>query len=236
MPLLTLSTTDLSPAPAAERPSAAPPTSAASPLMPPPPPPPLPRISSSDNADAIALRSAISILHLQRERSKADLKKLDALKHSAAANPRAFARDLAAGRVRSVEPVSGLDAWQQSPSLPDASLPPLPLPPFSAHPHASREPALFAAIPTPQNVVRCPAINWAKYQIVGAPLSRLHEEQQARPLPGEPLARSDSSDSSAYRAGADAAEQAPEALIASPYRPLLDKIEPMRTRSVGKKQ
>jgi hypothetical protein len=66
----------------------------------------------------------------------------------------------------------------------------------------------FGHIPTPQNVVRMPPINWAKYQVVGEPLNRMHEEQLYRPTPGEPRR-----------------ERAPEHVLAAPYRPLVDHLE-----------
>lgn len=37
----------------------------------------------------------------------------------------------------------------------------------------------FPAIPNPQDVVRCPPINWDKYHIVGETLDRMHNAQQA---------------------------------------------------------
>src|SRR5262249_18341694 len=46
--------------------------------------------------------------------------------------------------------------------------------------------AKFPSLPTPQNIFRCPPINWAKYHISGEPLDRMHEEQLRRPSPGEP--------------------------------------------------
>jgi hypothetical protein len=66
----------------------------------------------------------------------------------------------------------------------------------------------FGHIPVPQNVVRMPPINWAKYQVVGEPLDRMHEEQLYRPSPGQP-----------------SRERAPEHVLASPYRPLVDHLE-----------
>jgi hypothetical protein len=58
------------------------------------PQPPSVAISETDNPDAIALRSAISLLQLQREKSKRDLKALEELKAAAVADPQAFVRSL----------------------------------------------------------------------------------------------------------------------------------------------
>lgn len=44
----------------------------------------------------------------------------------------------------------------------------------------------FPKFPAPQNVIRMPPINWAKYHIIGEPLERMHEEQVKRPTAGEP--------------------------------------------------
>ena len=76
--------------------------------------------------------------------------------------------------------------------------------------------ANLGKIPTPQNVVRMPPINWAKYQIVGESLDKMHAEQLRRPSPGEPRR--------------EESQRAPEHILASPYRPLVDKLE-----SPGKK-
>ena len=57
-------------------------------------------IDFDDNPDVLALKSAISILQLQRARATADIQSLNRTKHAALADPEAFAADLAAGRVR----------------------------------------------------------------------------------------------------------------------------------------
>lgn len=87
-----------------------------------------------------------------------------------------------------------------------------------------RESPRFGVIPGPQNIVRTPPINWAKYHIVGESLDKLHEEQKARPIPGQPRRDGDPL-------------RAPEHIIAAPYNPWSDKLSdsPMRTRSFSKK-
>lgn len=53
---------------------------------------------------------------------------------------------------------------------------------FASEAHHSKvPPSEFPAIPQPQDVVRCPPINWAKYNVIGEPLNRMHKEQQLRP-------------------------------------------------------
>ncbi|KAK4128394.1 hypothetical protein N657DRAFT_638863 [Parathielavia appendiculata] len=63
-------------------------------------PPPAQPIDFDSNPDVLALKSAISILQLQRARATADLQSLRRAKEAALANPEAFAADLAAGNVR----------------------------------------------------------------------------------------------------------------------------------------
>ncbi|GES64952.1 hypothetical protein ATEIFO6365_0009044700 [Aspergillus terreus] len=183
-------------------------------MAPPPPaaivasePPPVP-ISESENPDAIALRSALSILQLQKQQSLRDIRTLERLKKAAAADPEGFARELAAGNLSAKDPggfvnfthdeEDGGDGEDESGEAEESN--------------KSRGASGLGTIPTPQNVVRMPPINWAKYQVVGEPLDRMHEEQRRRPSSGEPRRE-------------DSTQRAPEHLLAAPYRPLVDKLE-----------
>jgi len=170
-------------------------------------PPPVP-ISESENPDAIALRSAISILQLQKQQSLRDIQTLDRMKKAAAADPEGFAKELAAGNLTSSPPRGGILNFTD---LDDEN--------ESGRKGRASE---FGKIPQPQNIVRMPPINWAKYQIVGEPLDRMHEEQRRRPSPGEPRRE-------------DPTQRAPEHFIAAPYRPLVDKLEtPGKPRGTSK--
>ncbi|KAJ5306953.1 hypothetical protein N7508_005968 [Penicillium antarcticum] len=165
-----------------------------------PQPPPVP-ISESENPDAIALRSAISILQMQKQQSLRDIQNLDRMKEAAGADPEGFARDLAAGRLKT-EDHGAVIQFSEDDAMEDR-------PGDSKRTTADGSPASnFGHIPAPQNVVRMPPINWAKYQVVGEPLDRMHEEQLYRPTPGQP-----------------SRERAPEHVLASPYRPLVDQLE-----------
>ncbi|KAL8387650.1 hypothetical protein RB595_009764 [Gaeumannomyces hyphopodioides] len=62
------------------------------------PPPPLP-LDFDANPDVLALKSAISVLQIQRARAAADVARLSRAKAAALENPDAFLRDLAEGRV-----------------------------------------------------------------------------------------------------------------------------------------
>ncbi|KAK4144710.1 uncharacterized protein C8A04DRAFT_27649 [Dichotomopilus funicola] len=63
-------------------------------------PPAAPPIDFDSNPDVLALKSAISILQLQRARAAADIQSLSRIRDAALANPEAFTADLAAGKVR----------------------------------------------------------------------------------------------------------------------------------------
>lgn len=67
----------------------------------------------------------------------------------------------------------------------------------------------FSNIPSPQDVVRCPPIEWAKYHILGEPLDKLHKEQRMRPGVG--------------------GHQGRESVIAAAYSPFADKLDGDRT-------
>lgn len=181
---------------------------------------PLQPISESDNSDAIALRSALSILQIQRQQSLRDLKTLDRQKHEAVADSETFANNILSGKIRSAsnEGILGQSqgvrqAWDQHQSANGGSQ-------TDQNSHEGGRPSSFDTIPTPQNIVRCPPVNWAKYHIVGEALDKLHEEQQSHPTPGQPRTEQD-------------AIRPPEHVIAAPYRPWADKLpeSSMRTRS-----
>ncbi|KAF3020820.1 hypothetical protein E8E15_006365 [Penicillium rubens] len=161
-------------------------------------PPPVP-ISESENPDAIALRSAISILQMQKQQSLRDIQALDRMKEAAAADPEGFAHELAAGRLKTedrgaVVQFSEDDAREDEEDEEGSK---------RTNQHGSST-SNFGRIPVAQNIVRMPPINWAKYQVVGEPLDRMHEEQLHRPSSGEPRRQH---------------------VLASPYRPLVDHLE-----------
>ncbi|KAF2146453.1 uncharacterized protein K452DRAFT_213857, partial [Aplosporella prunicola CBS 121167] len=193
------------------------PTDPADRVVPPPavdmiPPPASVPISESTNTDAIALRSAIALLQIQREKSKKDLQSLEKIKHAAVAEPEAFVEELKAGRLRPKHPkgdllgptlASSLDSLakhaddddQDDDSDADES--------SATSPASGAPPPKFGPVPEPQNIFRCPPINWAKYHVVGESLDKLHAEQRQRPSPGLP-------------------GRAPVHVLAAPYSPFTD--------------
>lgn len=122
-------------------------------------------------------------------------------------DPEGFARDLASGRLRTQDHGAviqftedeNMDTDEEDEKENGQEQP------ESKDPNSSP----FGRIPAAQNVVRMPPINWSKYHVVGESLDRMHEEQLRRPSPGD------------LRRG----EPAPEHVLASPYRPLVDRLD-----------
>lgn len=202
-------------------PASAQPSHALAQPQPQPQPPPVP-ISESDNPDAIALRSALSILQLQKQQSLHDIRTLETMKRAAMADPERFATELLEGRLTTDEKESrtGIidfsDEGQQAQQEEQAAEG------ENSHDRLDDK-ARFGRMPAPQNVVRMPPVNWAKYHIVGEPLEKMHEEQRRRPSAGEPRRGS----LLIGRAGPPGENQqrAPEYVLAAPYRPLVDRLE-----------
>ncbi|KAL4942800.1 hypothetical protein BDV06DRAFT_156229 [Aspergillus oleicola] len=175
-----------------------------------PEPPPVP-ISESENPDAIALRSAISILQLQKQQSLRDIQTLEKMKVAAAEDPERFARKLAEGKLAPREKGWLIDFNHDDEDKKGEN-----------EDSNMTEPGTkeLGTLPAAQNVVRMPPVNWTKYQIVGESLDKMHEEQIRRPSVGQP--RQDEG-------------PAPEYMLASPYRPLVDKLEsPTKAKGVNK--
>ncbi|MCJ1451778.1 hypothetical protein MMC28_002118 [Mycoblastus sanguinarius] len=186
-------------------------------------PPSIP-FSESDNPDAIALRAAMSILQMQRQQAIQDLKTLERQKQVAIADPESFGRDVAEGKIRA-RPTQGIlpattysadaegydddDDDDDMKEMDDTD---------TVRGHLEGDTGSksdvggksFGDIPTPQNVVRMPPINWAKYHIVGESLDKLHEEQRSRPMEGRVMRDEDL--------------RAPETVIARPYDPWVDRV------------
>lgn len=161
-------------------------------------------VSSEDNSDAIALRAAISILQLQRERSLRDIRTLDKMKVEALRQPESFAEHLKAGKLSQAPPV-GINNLDDSEDE-DVDVE---HPDDNGEVPKKEEIGKFGKFPTPQNVVRCPPINWDKYHIVGESLDKLHAQQRKNPGPG-----------------AENGSQQLDHVIAAPFRPFVDKLDP----------
>ena len=172
-------------------------------------------ISESENPDAIALRSAISLLQLQR-------------KQQAIQDPHAFVRSLQeqhndqqrmpAGILTPTlsdiaeqaakESADGRSGGDNMGARKDSAQ-------FNA---ADKEIPRFPTIPQPQNDERCPPVNWAKYHVVGESLDKLHEEQKRYPGSSEPPR-------------AQNGTRAPPHRVAAPYSPFVDGVGGPRSAS-----
>lgn len=209
-------------------------------------PPPVP-ISESDNPDVIALRSAISILQIQKQQALKDIRTLDHLKQLADKDPEWFAREILASREDNNGSTDGLpDLSNIGFGGADAEVEEE----DEEEEEEEKEGAenqkqdggkdispssLKGKIPKPQNVVRMPPINWAKYQIVGEPLDKMHQEQLLRPSSGEPRPY-DYDTTQQPRQQQLPQQRAPEHVLAAPYRPLVDKLEsPVKSKGGAKK-
>ncbi|KAF2682847.1 hypothetical protein K458DRAFT_419684 [Lentithecium fluviatile CBS 122367] len=197
-------------------------------VVPPPPPvatfrqqPPSVSIAESENPDAIALRSAISLLQLQREKSRRDLKALEELKAAAVSNPQTFVRSLQEQQKSQASKPKGNIL---SPTLSDISEAALKERNDGGEDHneAARkdsagveglatERTKFPPIPEPQNIIRCPPVNWAKYHVVGESLDKMHEEQRRYPGSTEPPRTQQGT-------------KAPPHAVAAPYSPFTDGV------------
>lgn len=185
----------------------------ASSILPPAPEP----IDFSANPDAIALKSAISVLQVQRQRATADIQALSRAKDDAVRDPEAFVSDLVAGKVNAPQS-------QLSLNLDDDD----------ADPSQAAQRS-WASLPKPQDIVRCPPINWSQYAVVGESLDRLHAEQIDRPLQGSPAVTGPGGVFE-FRGEADGVSNQSRAEryigVAAPYAPGRDKID---GKSKGKK-
>ncbi|GAW22931.1 hypothetical protein ANO14919_124780 [Xylariales sp. No.14919] len=209
---------------------------------------PAPRPEAIDfdrNPDVLALKSAISILQMQRKKAGRDIAALDLVKRTALAEPESFVRDLTAGRVHVegeglfVGSVKDEDIDSDSSSEGDK-----PNQKYKEtkriHPQPTAEekpdikldnietpgPPPWTSIPKPQNIVRCPPINWSQYAIVGESLDKLHNEQLQRPTQGSPAALTPEGRFE-FKGGdsGGVGRQEQYVGIAAPYAPGKDKID-----------
>ena len=181
--------------------------------------------SSEDNdLDVIAVRSALSLLQLQRERSKRNIKSLEALKRAAVGDPHAFMYEVQAQRLHcsrsSTDPLG--PTFLEIPVDGNAAAGNLESHGRDgkyAEPPAvvSVKPPAFPSIPKAQNVIRCPPVNWAKYHVVGEGLDNLHDNQKQVSISENDLAPTQRS-------------------IMCPYSPFIDhasELNPMKTNEIS---
>lgn len=252
--------------------------------MPPPPAPPQP-ISFDENPDVLALKSAISILQLQKARATRDVQTLSRAKEAALADTDGFIADLASGRVGtegdrlfpdiaprgrvagqagddedededddddvddssdeededaemaesglSQDTAAGGASASASSSLSprkdtDRATTSQNRKEKKRKKQPSAPPPAWRTLPKPQNVVRCPPINWSQYGVVGESLDKLHAEQQRAPTQGAPATLKPGPGGLTYEfkgEGSSSGEQNRLVGVAAPYAPGKDKLE-----------
>ncbi|KAI1437531.1 hypothetical protein GGR50DRAFT_644137 [Xylaria sp. CBS 124048] len=220
-------------------------------------------IDFDSNPDVLALKSAISILQMQRKKAERDMATLSRVKNTALADPESFVRDLTTGRVgvegerllysgaqdedsNSEESESELESEsneeEEEEEAKGKQADDNNIDMSSVNPGASEsqpattaieekakikpsvkmaQPPQWAAIPKPQNIVRCPPINWAQYAVVGESLDKLHNEQVQRPAQGTPASLMPNGYFE-FKGGGGRQEQ--YLGVAAPYAPLRDKV------------
>ena len=185
-------------------------------------------ITLDENPDAIALRSAITILQMQARNAENDMRTLHRIKEKALQNPEEFARAVAKGEVGTVgdsllnpqlEDDDEDDDEDNEDEDEDESAD-LAKNMRNAQPTTAKK-AKWEKLPKPQQVVRAPPINWEKYAVVGESLDKLHDDQRKRPSEGKPQVLGPDGK---LRYGGDAARKQYEG-VAAPYTPGKDKIK-----------
>ncbi|TPX14244.1 uncharacterized protein E0L32_000638 [Thyridium curvatum] len=194
-----------------------------------PAPRPIP-IDLESNPDVLALRSAVTILQLQKRKAEADVVALQRAKEAAMADPEGFARDLAEGKVHKqgdalfpsapAQDDDDDDDDDDDEEMQDAT------DGVASRKSGGAKDALWRELPQPQNVVRMPPVNWSKYAVVGESLDKLHNEQLSRPTPGAPAVIGPNG-TYEFKSGGEQPQAESKKLvgIAAPYNPSRDKLE-----------
>lgn len=197
-------------------------------------------IKLDENPDAIALKSAMAILQIQARNAERDMRELMAIKERALKDPMGFAKALANGKVvtkgdklfqPSRDDDDGDDEVNDENDNDKDDNDESEVIDMDAMDVDSRQPKdePWGSLPTPQNVVRAPPINWQKYGVVGDSLDKLHEDQKKRPTEGKPQIIGPDGK---LKFGGDGVRRTHEG-IAAPYTPGKDKIE--KGRKKGRK-
>lgn len=184
------------------------------PLAEPPQPPAPEPISLEENTDAIALRAAISVLQMQRQRALQDMVTLEKQKRSALENVEGFVTGLVDKSItvrdtKGVLPRSSVDDEEEEEDEQEDAQGQMNGTVQQRQQHEPEHGGLGQMeIPSAQNVVRMPPINWQKYHVIGESLDRLHKDQKIRPTAGIPEGTRK------------------ETEVAAPYDPFVDTLDP----------
>lgn len=90
----------------------------------------------------------------------------------------------------------------------------------------------WANLPKPQDIARCPPINWAQYAVQGEALDRLHSEQLSRPTLGTPAVLN-TNGTYEFTGAPNPNDGKRVDGIAVPFNPLRDKIVDKKTARPG---
>lgn len=129
-------------------------------------------------------------------------------------DPQAFVQDLAAGKVNAPAPPTTFDDDDDDDD-------------DDADDKTKTDEKSWSTLPKPQNIVRCPPINWTQYAVVGESLDKIHTEQVARPSQGAPFLVNQAG-AYEFQGGAEGGQQqraAPYGGVAAPYAPGKDRID-----------
>lgn len=116
------------------------------------------------SVDALALRSTLRLLILQRDRAKRDIHLLEEMRAAALAEPLEFLKYTQSQKRGRGSNLSSLNSSTES------------------NGDTESKPDIIAGneLPKPQEVYRCPPIEWSQYKILSAPLDVLHDNQRRR--------------------------------------------------------
>jgi hypothetical protein len=183
------------------------------------------RIVFDSNPDALALKSAISILQIQARNATNDIQKLQRIKERALENPEAFAKAVKDGELKSkpdplFNPSKDSDDEEDDEEEEEEEE-------EGKGEKMNVDRKAWEKLPTPQNVVRSPPINWNQYAVVGESLDKLHKDQVSRPSEGMP--QKVGSDGQLLFGGEGKRREA-DLGVAAPYQPGRDKIEKTNTK------
>jgi hypothetical protein len=167
----------------------------------------------------------MSILQMQQRKAVEDMQKLKRNKERALQDPEAFVKALAAGQIKTeADPLFHPDANSDDDNNDneDEGLPA----------EQKKDDMAWETLPTPQTIVRMPAINWSQYGVIGESLDKIHADQLSRPVEGMPQRVGQDGQ---LIPGGEGSRRQTDLGIAAPYQPGKDKIEKMSTRKGGKR-
>jgi hypothetical protein len=160
---------------------------------------------------------------MQARNAQQDMQTLQRMKEAALQDPEGFATAIAEGKVKTKNDPLFYPSGDDEDEDEDEKIEGM---------NGEAKEKKWEAVPAPQNIVRCPPINWDQYGIVGESLEKLHKDQLARPSEGVPQ-RMDSSGQ--FVPGGEGYRRVADLGIAAPYQPGRDKIEKLGTKKGGKR-